>query len=690
MSVEVPYPVFTNRDGEPIDNGYVWVGVANINPQINPVQVYFDRDLTQLAAQPLRTINGYVSNAGTPSQIYVDANNFSILVLDKNGTTVYSFADGTGIEPTPNIPNNACGLAYTPNFTGAITRPTCEKLEESVSVKDFGAVGDGGTDDTVAIQAFFNYLANTGGAGYINPGDYLITSGLLLLNPANGFLVFGSGDKSCIKLRSSSNVTALSIVAPTGVVMENFLIDCGFSVTGFASHGYSFSDTNAVTMRNVNVIDHRNAAGLMFLQSATAISTSQNVNGEYRNCYIIDSYSDSKGNGRNGFLLECLFASAIINCHVAPLDRTETPCIGLQLKNECRYSQIIGGSAEGCLAGVGFAGDGAVAGTGAYNCSVNGTIVKDSLDGAIIGKTTDCDVNVIVDMNNNSSNSYGINVAGFNTGLQIKIVVSNIPATKHAVRISSSRTNVDLTVPRAIGSGLLLELTIGVVQTFTRVNYNESIGTSGNTLLSYITDNSGTTTNFISYLPAIVSGGLTNTTSIQFNTIGGGQTFNSYSGTGKSMNWRLDGADQLNLFSGFLSPVTDNAKTLGRAVARWSEVFAGTGTINTSDEREKQDFATLNEAEKRVSVVLKGLIKKYRFKNSVQKKEADARIHIGVVAQEVESAFAAEGLDAKRYGILCYDEWQNEFNEQGDLVTAAGNRYGIRYEELFAFIIGAM
>ena len=175
MSVEVPYPVFTNRDGSPIDNGYVWVGVANLQPQTNPVQVYFDRDLTQLAAQPLRTINGYVSNAGTPSQIYVDANNFSILVQDKNGTTVYSFADGTGIEPVPPLPNNACGLAYTPNFTGAVTRPTCEKLEESVSVKDFGATGDGTTDDTAAIQSAIDAIA-PGAILFFPVGDYIVSN----------------------------------------------------------------------------------------------------------------------------------------------------------------------------------------------------------------------------------------------------------------------------------------------------------------------------------------------------------------------------------------------------------------------------------------------------------------------------------------------------------------------------------
>jgi hypothetical protein len=154
MSVEVPYPVFTDRAGEPLENGYVWIGVANQNPQTNPLQVYFDRNLTQPAAQPLRTIAGYVSNAGTPAQIYVDAVNYSILAQDKNGTMVYNFADGTGIPP---FSNGACDLDYTPDFQNSVTRPTCEKLEESVSVKDFGAVGNGIADDTTAIQTAIAY-----------------------------------------------------------------------------------------------------------------------------------------------------------------------------------------------------------------------------------------------------------------------------------------------------------------------------------------------------------------------------------------------------------------------------------------------------------------------------------------------------------------------------------------------------
>jgi len=68
----------------------------------------------------------------------------------------------------------------------------------------------------------------------------------------------------------------------------------------------------------------------------------------------------------------------------------------------------------------------------------------------------------------------------------------------------------------------------------------------------------------------------------------------------------------------------------------------------------------------------------------VQKKGDNARIHVGVIAQEVIAAFQAEGLDPMRYGIVCYDQWEIKKDHH------AGNRYGIRYEELFAFVLACM
>ena len=145
LSINVPFPVFQDRDGQPLDNGYVYIGTPYLDPQTNPVQVYFDDALTIPAVQPLRTINGYVSNAGTPAQLYVNGVNFSIKVLDSKANLVYSFPDGSGISP------NASGIVYDPAGTGAVATTVQAKLRESVSVLDFGAVNDGVTDNTSVI-----------------------------------------------------------------------------------------------------------------------------------------------------------------------------------------------------------------------------------------------------------------------------------------------------------------------------------------------------------------------------------------------------------------------------------------------------------------------------------------------------------------------------------------------------------
>jgi hypothetical protein len=101
----------------------------------------------------------------------------------------------------------------------------------------------------------------------------------------------------------------------------------------------------------------------------------------------------------------------------------------------------------------------------------------------------------------------------------------------------------------------------------------------------------------------------------------------------------------------------DNVNTLGSATYRWSVVYAGTGTINTSDINEKEQIANLDAAELRVATAIKGMIKKFKWKDAVAEKGDGARIHVGVMAQEVEAAFRAEGLDPDRYGLFCKDIW---------------------------------
>lgn len=89
IEVQPPYPAFAGTDGQPLENGYIWIGVVNLSPQVNPIAVYWDAAQTIAAAQPIRTLNGYPVRNGTPARFYVVAD-YSIQVLDSKGSVVYT------------------------------------------------------------------------------------------------------------------------------------------------------------------------------------------------------------------------------------------------------------------------------------------------------------------------------------------------------------------------------------------------------------------------------------------------------------------------------------------------------------------------------------------------------------------------------------------------------------------------
>lgn len=98
-------------------------------------------------------------------------------------------------------------------------------------------------------------------------------------------------------------------------------------------------------------------------------------------------------------------------------------------------------------------------------------------------------------------------------------------------------------------------------------------------------------------------------------------------------------------------PGTDNAFNLGSGSFRWSTVYAGTGTINTSDEREKCDLGNIPDQ----WLDAWGDVEWARFKFNGGK-----RWHIGLVAQQVHAAFAKHGLDAFEIGLCCFDRWEDQ------------------------------
>lgn len=134
-----------------------------------------------------------------------------------------------------------------------------------------------------------------------------------------------------------------------------------------------------------------------------------------------------------------------------------------------------------------------------------------------------------------------------------------------------------------------------------------------------------------------------------------------------------------------LRPTIDNTIDVGTASFRFAVVRAGTGTINTSDETCKGEITDIEDTVLDAWSEVK--YQRYKFKDALDIKGDDARWHFGLIAQRVRDVFDANGLDAFSYGLLCYDEWDEQtevLDTDGNVVEpfiAAGSRYGIRYEE---------
>lgn len=173
---------------------------------------------------------------------------------------------------------------------------------------------------------------------------------------------------------------------------------------------------------------------------------------------------------------------------------------------------------------------------------------------------------------------------------------------------------------------------------------------------------------------------------------GSGGVYLAAYGTNQSVTLAPSGSSYVAVKTGNLIPLTDNTYSCGQSGARWSQIWAGNGTIQTSDENAKEQISEIDER------VFKawGRVKfcQYKFKNAVVKKGESARWHFGVIAQRVKEAFESEGLNAFDYGLLCWDKWDaiyedvrdedGNFTGEKKVLIEAGESFGVRYDEALA------
>ena len=177
-----PFAVFLGLDGRPLNGGDVFIGIANMDPETNPQQVYWDAEGLIPAAQPLETLSGYVVNGNNVARFWTDTTSYSIRVRDRLGNEVFYAAEVKFEYPDGSVTADA--ISDDTDDLEAIN----DKLQpyQKYWLTRYGAVGDGVTVDDTAFAAWRSAIAaetddlsdnlKFAPVGYVPKGNYVLNS----------------------------------------------------------------------------------------------------------------------------------------------------------------------------------------------------------------------------------------------------------------------------------------------------------------------------------------------------------------------------------------------------------------------------------------------------------------------------------------------------------------------------------
>ena len=237
LSIQPPFPIFTGIDGQPLEDGFILIGAANLDPQGNPITVYWDEALLVPATQPIRTTGGYPSRSGTPARLYVNSD-YSIRVLNKNGSVLYSSPVATEQYSDAVVTVASSNVTFTQGGVGAATITAQNKMRQRVSILDYTGVDPTGlTDSTAGIQAAITYAKTlTSPELIIDAGTYLVSATLTFDLPnystirCFGLIRSSVSNNPAIRIGSTStNTFSLTV---TGIKVERTSVDTSNLSTG--------------------------------------------------------------------------------------------------------------------------------------------------------------------------------------------------------------------------------------------------------------------------------------------------------------------------------------------------------------------------------------------------------------------------------------------------------------------------
>ena len=433
-------------------------------------------------------------------------------------------------------------VGYLPAGTGAVATDVQSKLRESVSVKDFGAVGDGVTDDTAAIQLAVD-SAGTSGV-YLPKGTYKVSDKINI--SAEGVTLVGAGRKATVIRQTDStkdvfNVTgnyftsrSLSVVyvsqgaaGKTAFDFNGAFYSCVSDVyVNKAGVGFKYSNSANSNQLNNFVVEDATTAGVWcFGTTANVIASNfQILNANHTLCAdgCIRLENSVEGcnfvNGHTyGGATSLLTSATSLATGVSPLYNKfhavyfDNAATGGLINNageldfvDCWWSARGNGLYIAAVDGVRFTGG------GTFNCNQHGALIE-SAAGRIVFSNWMCRANSV-----ETANTYdGILFSG-TTGF----VVSNCTITnsgvslggtqRHGIAITSACNNFSITGCNLIGNA-------------TSPLFDDTAGTTNKIIagnLGYKTANRGVATVTVGQTVALITHGLSITPTAKDISVG--------------------------------------------------------------------------------------------------------------------------------------------------------------------------
>jgi hypothetical protein len=264
--------------------------------------------------------------------------------------------------------------AFSPAGKASFSLPTATLANgttdgEVFNVKTYGAIGNGSTDDTLAIQKTIDTAAAVAGVVYIPEGNYLITSELKI--HSNGLSLVGAGFGS--RLTTTQNINILAVISCANIFIAALSVEGDGDITKIHQVGISTKSLSNSVIQNVKAFN-LGYDGICLISGCVGCSVT--------GCVVENCHDDGINIG--GQLVPPTTDSTVVGNIITNITHD-----GIHISNGAQRTTAMGNTIRGCDCGVGL--------FHSNKTTVTGNVIENSTTSGIHNPSDDCSDFTIAD-----------------------------------------------------------------------------------------------------------------------------------------------------------------------------------------------------------------------------------------------------------------------------------------------------